>query len=498
MQFSDRAITRLGIVLIVGGGAWILVQFANYLDIFSVIQQTQVQEERVAENRQRLEALINEVDGVSPLEATQGFWYTYHDRDGNRHVFFFDMETLARLGLSDADLAKLKHVLENSEFNPREQLRFRGESELPAELQFHNEVYSFGTRGSTTQELTGVLEQRLAAGAYTADDLFRLGYLYELNGEYAKRDEVYARSCEEFGELCADEGVTMTITGRVVDQVGDGLPGAEVSVLSKPALEPQTVEDDGSYSFTALVQPPEKIRLRATREGFIDGFTDALIITKGRDTLAADPIELSGDAQSVTLNLDTGEIGGGSSQVREDGTFMISATASVYELPPHALFYRDGTPASGEVDVRIFEFTEDTVPESFMMLDTFEDEAGYVGDRMQTFGMPYIQFFDADGEELHVFSDNPLRLTYRFPGLQALKEGNPPLTESQIALMRGVSESQSGYPIDNSFLIANGLTHMPPFWVFDRQRGVWDNVGMRLLDEGGLIQTPFYTLKNRP
>ena len=52
------------------------------------------------------------------------------------------------------------------------------------------------------------------------------------------------------------------------------------------------------------------------------------------------------------------------------------------------------------------------------------------------------------------------------------------------------------YHIDREFLINNQLLRFPAFWVFDRRRGVWDNIGVSVLDTQGTIRTIFYTIRD--
>lgn len=64
-----------------------------------------------------------------------------------------------------------------------------------------------------------------------------------------------------------------------------------------------------------------------------------------------------------------------------------------------------------------------------------------------------------------------------------------------MQLLTAVSQGDPGFPITREFLVSHKLYTFPPFWVFDRKGGVWDNVGIRVLDTSGTIQTPFYTVK---
>ena len=113
--------------------------------------------------------------------------------------------------------------------------------------------------------------------------------------------------------------------------------------------------------------------------------------------------------------------------------------------------------------------------------------------------MPYIQFFPQDGVELDVLKSKPMVLTYRIADMDALRENidqiYSPLTEKDMQLLVEASRGQP-YVIDREFLINNQLLRFPAFWVFDRKRGVWDNVGVSVLDTQGTITTIFYTVRD--
>ena len=93
-----------------------------------------------------------------------------------------------------------------------------------------------------------------------------------------------------------------------------------------------------------------------------------------------------------------------------------------------------------------------------------------------------------------------MTLTYKIAAMNVLRangDNNPagPLTDAQMQTMLDVSTAIRGFPITRTFLVEHKLYTFPPFWVFDRKSGVWDNVGIRVLDMAGTIQTPFYTVK---
>lgn len=72
-----------------------------------------------------------------------------------------------------------------------------------------------------------------------------------------------------------------------------------------------------------------------------------------------------------------------------------------------------------------------------------------------------------------------------------------PLTDADMQLLVNTSSnSTESYPINRQFLISNQLLKFPAFWVYDRRVGVWNSVGISVLDIAGTIKSEFYTIKN--
>jgi len=244
----------------------------------------------------------------------------------------------------------------------------------------------------------------------------------------------------------------------------------------------------------------EKLRLSAVKRNFSDGIASLIVLGAGKKTYTADPIVLGTPITVVTIDTIKHTVTGPSDSVNTDGSFTLHATSSTYQIPADAIVDKSGKPFKGPVDVYIYEFTRDTVPQSLITLDTFDQVMGYAGNLMQSYGMPFIQFFSEDGTELDVASTNPMLLTYKIAAMNVLRsngDNNPagPLTDAQMQILLDASQLDRGFPITRPFLVDHKLYTFPPFWVFDRKSGVWDNVGIRVLDSAGTIQTPFYTIK---
>lgn len=496
---TRRTLTTLAVVFVLA-----LLAQGGYM-LWSMYAEQRAQElaaaERALERQERTRALgavLREgVPELSEFQIQQGFWYARGD-GAEEDIFFMDVATLVDEGVSDAEARRLAGSIRESRIANREAMRVLRNDELPTQMQFHNSIYTFGETGNM-RTLRAELQAMRDSGEYTADDLFRLSYLYELEGNYDARDAVRALSCEEFGTQCAGD-VTVSITGSVVS--GDGTPvqDAGVSILSRPDVPQTRTDENGTFTFEVSVSELEKLRIGAAKRNFSEGVAALVIASTVKREYTLAPIVVESPIGIVTVDQQAGTITGDGNMFLPDGSMVIRTPQSTYEIPANGIVRRNGEVYNGVFDVYLYEFTKDTVPESLLLVDTFDDVIGYAGDLMQTFGMPYVQFFAPDGEELHVLERNPMTLTYQIPHMQALFDNADniywPLTIADMQrLVDASASSRERYPITREFLIENGLINFPAFWVYDRNAGVWEGVGMRVNNLDGEIESPFYTLR---
>ncbi len=450
---------------------------------------------QIAENRESIVQVLTDSAGVNMSDALRGFWYRYIDEDGIEQIAFLNPNELAKKDITQWQIANIGRIVADAEVSGRDTINVVNVADMPDEYQFHNALYTAQKDGSFVAA-RDALESRIASGEYTAGDLFRLGYIYELEGKYGARDELNVKSCEEFGERCEDV-LTVRVLGKVIDMDGMPVQSATVSVLSADNLTSITGKD-GMYTINVPVRKMEKVRIKANKRNYSDGIANAVVVTTGKKEYRMDDIVLASPLKIVTLNNElktiTGEVNG-----YADGVFTIETPQSRYTIPGSAIVHKDGTAYTGEMEVYLYEFTRDTAPESLLAVDTMDSVMGYAGDLMKSFGMPYIQFFTPSGEELHVLKSNPMELRYRIYHMEDLYNNTDgiytALTDEDMENL--VFASLGGnYPIDREYLIRNNLLQFPAFWVFDRTVGVWENVGINVITADGLIESIFYTIND--
>lgn len=496
---SNRSIYIITSLIIFTALAYnVYVFIPVYLTTQREAETEATREAKIIENRARLFASLADIESVNARDAARGFWYTYKDENGNESVGYFNADSLAQYDMTDEEIATLISRIKDSEPVSKEFARAIPNEELPPVLQFHNNLYTF-RQDNSFFEMKNELKEAVSSPDRVSSDLFKLSYLAELSGDYATRDALNKENCVQFEQRCSSDTFLVTLTGRVVDIKGDAIQGATVTALSRPNAQPVITNADGIFTLTLSVNEMEKVRISASKRNFSEGVVSVVILSKTRDKYDAETIELSSAINIVTIDTEARTVTGLKNTVFPDGSFELHTKNSIYNIPYDALVHKDGTLFVGQADVYLYEFTNENVPISLLAVDTFDQVMGYAGDLMKSFGMPFIQFFSQDGEELHIMKSKPMELTYSIPEMEDLRTnakhlyGN--LTEADMELLVTASINRP-YSIDREFLIHNNLLRFPAFWVYDRIVGIWENIGVTVLDTEGTLKTIFYTIND--
>ena len=474
--------------------------YLNLANARAAMAADQQREQQIASNSAQIHnALL--AAGVDPHNVSAGFWFITTDAYGNQSIAYFSPDQLAQEGqaITADELAAITAEMKKAEIYSATSMQDVPEDKLPANLQFHDALYTNTTAG-TFQNTQTALETAYANHTATAEQLWELSYMYELQGNYAKRDELNAASCTQYKIRCSGE-LSITVRGTVLDLAGNPIQAATVSVLSDNVTANVTTDAKGTYSFKVSVLPMEKIRISAVKRNYSNGVASVITLSANKTSYTADPIVLGTPINIVTIDTVKHTVTGKADAANSDGSFVLNATSSRYEIPAGAIVHSNGAPYQGPIEVYIYEFTRYTVPASLVNIDTFDQVMGYTGNLMKSFGMPYIQFFTPSGEELDVMKSKPMLLTYHIAGMQDLRNNIDKmpygkLTDEEMQTLVNASVGEKGFPITANFLVKDDLLTFPPFWVFDRKAGVWDNIGVRVLDTSGTIQMPFYTIND--
>jgi hypothetical protein len=368
-------------------------------------------------------------------------------------------------------------------------------------MQFHNAILASPLSEDKNKYLS--IKENLIASLQTGDvskeELIQLAYIYELEGKYAERDVINKKICTSFNDRCSDS-ISVEIMGIVKDIRGWAVQNAEVYVLSERGIKPVLSDENGAYRVSMKVNELQKVRLKITKRGYSDAIVNVTILTKSKKRYHVEDAIINSANNIFTVDTIKKTITGGDNQIINNSA-IINTPQSTYTIPLNIFFDKNGKVFSGQVEAFVYEFTRDTVPMSIMSVDTFDTVRGYAGNLMQTFGMPYIQFFDKDGNVLYVKKSLPIKLVYRMYHMGDLYSGSTniyePVTERDVEEMIHFSKnSKEEYPITRQFLIDSQLLKFPAWWIFDQSKGVWDNMGYKLVDSSGTIETIFYTIKD--
>lgn len=492
---EQKYIIRIAIVVLV-----LAVFYFVYSAFFLVpVPAGEITQEQIDENTEEILKGLSSVEKLKDINPTSGFWYAVKDINGEEDVYYFSLLNMAEKNLSSGDLNEFYELLDESRIVERGGIQFVPEDDLPEDMQFHNDIYSFNIEQSS-HTTKAILEKKIRDDDYTSEDLWRLGYLYELEGNYERRNELNRLNCEIFGERCVNENISIIVSGRVIDGDGSPIQSAEVEVLSKDSATSALTNQNGTFEIVVSAKEMEKLRIKASKRNFSDGVSSFVVLSGNRKEYTTDSIVLESAIKIITIDNSHKTITGEGNYIKNGDTFVVETNQSIYEIPLDALVKEDGSVYSGEADIYLYEFTNETMPESLAAVDTFDDVVGYAGNFMQTFGMPYVQFFTPERKELHIHKSNPINLKYQIVHMEDLYTGSyniyKPLTVSDMELLVAISNERSGYPIDRRFLIDANLFNFPAWWVFDRTTGVWNNEGMRVLNTDGLIETIFYTIRD--
>lgn len=318
-----------------------------------------------------------------------------------------------------------------------------------------------------------------------------LAYLYEFEGRFDKTEEVREKACKEYPDTCKMK-LTTYVVGKARDQAGNPVSGAKITLQNDEAVT-TTTKEDGSYELKFETYPLSHLHLKAQYPGHSDGYADSLV-----NFYSGAPYFY--DVKDFVLN--KANVVAESDSAPTDGDYYVFRTQqSEYRVPKNGLKYEDGRAfPGGKFSVYMYEFKKSDNIDSLANSPTFQPVQGYVGNLMKTFGMPYIQFFDENGKELFVHSSNPMILKNKIYHMKELYENHDKiyeaLTKEDMEFLVKYSKEKGGFPIDFKFQVENNLLRWPAWWALDRKRGVWDNIGSRVIDVDGTIETPFYSVKD--
>ena len=379
------------------------------------------------------------------------------------------------------------------------------ENEMPLHHQYYNNNF-FAFDGSYITVKKEVFSN-IESGKYSEEDLISGAFILGIEGKYAEAENMYNKLCTEHidqKDLCTKEKIV--IKGKATTDKNEPLVDVTITALGQ-GFE-TTTDTDGNYILEVVTYPFKRLRIQATKRGYsLSGGTAFNVLENGSRQFSDINFILHSPLRVVTLNNQTKKVVRGTGAVATNQGFIIKTERSTYQLPYDAMIFEDEDYFNGEFDMFLFEFDRSSNLDNLLYNDIFSETMEYIGDLMQTYGMPFVMFVNSKGETIHVSSTNPMTLTYKTPETDAVDqeyENRETMLDKSWEYLYQYSQKEGGYPL-NIKVIREASQQMPDvdtdisfpeFWVRDHKTGLWRNVGMRFLQKKGIIESPFFTLYN--
>ncbi len=329
------------------------------------------------------------------------------------------------------------------------------------------------------------------------DNTELLAYLYDFTGDYESSKETREKMCFEFNNC--DKSISLEVSGKVKDVNWNPISWAKVELLNENSNSTFT-EKDWTYSIKFDVFTFSHLRFKTSIIWYSDAFSnyslnDYYFPIESKKILIDFSLSSPSEIVKVTPNLEE--------SFTKWGYFLIEDKLSKYFIPKSWLYYENGTKyLKSDFDVYIYHFTKWSNMSNLLENDTFEPVYWYVWNIMKTFWMPYIQIIDRTSKkEIFTKSSNPIILQNQVYHMKELYNNYDkiywPITDIDMEyLVKASNNSEDPYPINFDFLTSNNFLRWPARWSLDRKTWVWSNVWHRVINVGGLVELPFYHIKD--
>lgn len=352
-----------------------------------------------------------------------------------------------------------------------------------------NMINAIFTKQLNMYDLMKDFESRKKLSIYDAE---LLSYLYDLNWDYAKANKSREDNCKTFPQTCIKK-LNVVFKWKILDEKNNPVSWAKVKLLNKEWIESIT-NKSWEYEIKFESYPFSHIRLKSSKLGYSDGFISSSInmyyVANSYNEIRDFTLNKANKVETVWIN------------DAKNWYYTFKTEQSIYKVPKDWLFYMNGKKYIwNKLSVYLYEFNKWSRIDNLMEVDTFTPVYWYVGNIMKTFWMPYIQFFDDNSNEVFIKKSNPIILTNQIYHMKELYDNYDkiyePLTKEDMKKLVQVSKEKWGYPIDMKFLTENNMLRWPAWWVLDRAKWIWQNIGCKVLNENWLVELPFYSINDQ-
>lgn len=323
-----------------------------------------------------------------------------------------------------------------------------------------------------------------------------LAYLYDFTGRYDEANLLKESICTK-NEIYCKKNIEVTFSWSILDESWNSIAWAKIELLNNPSIN--TISDQNwNYNLSLNAYSFSHLRLKASKKWFSDSFYTISLNTYEDTSWPTDY------TNNFVLNSATKVIDLTKENLEEYSKWwfhVFKTEQSTYFVPKKWLYYLNWENYTSDyLSIYMYEFNKWTNTDWLLLNDTFDPVYWYVWNLMKTFGMPYIQFFDKDWNELFVKSSNPIILQNQIYHMKELYENYDQIyeaiTDEDMKYLVEVSDNLWWYPIDLDWQIENNFLKWPAWWALDRKTWIWSNVWHKVLTEQGLVELPFYSIKD--
>jgi len=319
-----------------------------------------------------------------------------------------------------------------------------------------------------------------------------LSYLYDLTWDYKNANKLRTELCPE--QDC-EKQIQVSVEWKVVDNKWKPVSEVKIELLNDPTISTLSKED-GTYFLTFKIFPFAHLRFKSVKTWYSDWFANYSLDVSNRSHEKI-WFDFSIHKPKNTLILTQKDI-----VTRDEKQYYLfnDEKQSKYYIPVDGLYTIDGKNYSGkEILLYSYYFTKEDDTSNLLQNDTFDDVLWYLGNAMETYGMPYIQILNAADQNLYIKSSNPMILQDQVYHMQELYDNSDQIyqavTQEDMKFLVEKTKALWWYPIDYDFLVQNNLLRWPARWSLDRTTWIWSNVWHKVLDETGKVELPFFHIQ---
>lgn len=343
------------------------------------------------------------------------------------------------------------------------------EAEIPTESGLTPVMELANSIWSQDIQWKEVVTKKSAEAQKNPESLKELAFAQSFIGDLSSAEASLDTYCQENAENGACRKIQYVFDiQEPVDNIGRPLAGTIFEVIGKSST---TQELSGADTVSDTMYKNTMIRTKITKKGYTDFLSRAMHIawegsTDTQQKMTLSPVMIPAEVW-VTK--------------KHSEAYEVKTRNYTFTVQPETFVYADGTLAEGDIEAYFFDITADTAnvyASGMFSLDIFDRSGVYVGEGMQTYGMPLVKAYKWDTE---LYVKKPIIGVGRMTNMDDFKQKNN-ITEIDFGAV------PKNTPLDTATAAQYWL---PPFWQYQKRTGTWETSTFQVLDNTGLSQFSF-------